>query len=54
MMKKYLILLLMALLAVPVGLARGDDDDKKTVNKHEIRRLHPERERLKALKKLQE
>ena len=53
-MKKYLILLLMALLAVPVGLAGGDDDDKTTVNKHEIRRLHPERERLKALKKLQE
>lgn len=49
-----IVLLLMALLAVPVGLAGGDDDDKTTVNKHEIRRLHPERERLKALKKLQE
>ena len=54
MMKKYLTLLLMALLTLPVALAGGDDDDKTTVNKHEIRRLHPERERLKALKKLQE
>lgn len=51
---RIILLLLIALLVVPVGLAGGDDDDKKTVNKQEIRRLHPERERLKALKKLQE
>lgn len=54
MMKKYLIILLMALLTFPVALAGGDDDDKTKVNKQEIRRLHPERERLKAMKKLQE
>ena len=53
-MKKYIELLLIVLLAVPVVRAGGDDDDKTTVHKREIRRLHPERERLKAMKKLQE
>jgi hypothetical protein len=54
MMKKYIVLLLIVLLAVPGVRAGGDDDDKTTVHKREIRRLHPERERLKAMKKLQE
>ena len=56
MMKKYIILLLIALMAVPVGMASAarDDDDKDPSIKPGIRRLHPERERAKALKKLQE
>ena len=43
-------------MAVPVGMASGmpDDDDKDPSIRREIRRLHPERERAKALKKLQE
>ena len=51
-----ILLLLMALLAMPVAMADGigDDDDKKTVTQRDIRRLHPERERAKAQKKLQE
>ena len=55
MMKKYLVLLLVMLLAVPVGLASnsGDDDDK-VPEWRQVRRLHPERELAKAIKKLQE
>ena len=55
-MRKYIILLLVALLAVPVGMASvaRDDDDKDPSIKPGIRRLHPERERAKAVKKLQE
>lgn len=56
MMRKYIILLLVALLAVPVGMASvaRDDDDKDPSIKPGIRRLHPERERAKAVKKLQD
>ena len=52
-MKKYLLILAMLLIA-PVGMAGNlrDDDDKTP--QREVRRLHPERERLKAMKKLQE
>ena len=53
-MKRYILILLIALFTLPVALAGGNDDDKTTGNKREIRRLHPERERLKAMKKLQE
>jgi hypothetical protein len=50
------LLLLVILTAVPVGLATGvgDDDDKDPSIRPGIRRLHPERERAKAIKKLQE
>ena len=46
----------MALIAIPQGMASsvGDDDDKTPALPREIRRLHPERERAKAQKKLQE
>lgn len=46
----------MALVAIPLTMAGpvGDDDDKKPGLQREIRRLHPERERAKAQKKLQE
>ena len=55
-MRKYIVLLLVALLAVPVGMAGsiGDDDDKDPSIRPGIRRLHPERERAKAVKKLLE
>ena len=55
-MKRFIILLFAALLVVPVGLASGvgDDDDKDPSIRPGIRRLHPERERAKAIKKLQE
>ena len=55
-LKKYILLLLMALMAVPVGMASTarDDDDTDPSIRSGIRRLHPERERLKAMKKLQE
>lgn len=49
---KTIVLLLMALFTFPTVLASGDNDT--TGIKREIRRLHPERERLKAMKKLQE
>ena len=54
--KRYILLLLVALLVAPVGMASSmrDDDDKDPSIKPGIRRLHPERERLKAMKKLQE
>lgn len=55
-LKRFIILLLAALLVVPMGLASvaGDDDDKDPSIRPGIRRLHPERERAKAMKKLQE
>ena len=55
-LKKYILLLLMALLTIPVGLATAtpDDDDKDPSIQRGIRRLHPERERAKAIKKLRE
>lgn len=55
-MNRYILLLFMAVLAMPVAIANSahDDDDKKTVVQREIRRLHPERERAKAQKKLLE
>jgi len=55
-LKKYIILLLAVMLTVPIGMASmtGDDDDKDPSIKPGIRRLHPERERAKAIKKLQE
>ncbi len=53
-MKKFLILLMVVLVAVPVGMAQTSGDDKDPSIKPGIRRLHPERERAKAQKKLQE
>lgn len=55
-MKRFVLLLMIALLAAPVGMASHtrDDDDKDPSIKPGIRRLHPERERAKAMKKLQE
>ena len=55
-LKRFILLTLVALLAVPVGQTAtvADDDDKSQSLQREIRRLHPERERAKALKKLQE
>ena len=55
-LKKYCLLLLVALLVAPAVLASGvlDDDDKDPSIRPGIRRLHPERERAKAMKKLQE
>lgn len=53
-LKKYILLLLLALLAVPAGMAQSSDDDKDPSIRPGIRRLHPERERAKAIKKLQE
>lgn len=49
-------LLFVILLAAPVGMASStrDDDDKDPSIQRGIRRLHPERERAKAMKKLQE
>jgi len=54
--KRFILLALVALLAMPAVMASGtrDDDDKDSVIKPGIRRLHPERERAKAIKKLQE
>lgn len=56
MMKRYIIWLIVAMMAAPVGLASvaPDDDDKTQGVQREIRRLHPERERAKAMKKLRE
>jgi hypothetical protein len=55
-MRNWIIILLAVLLAVPVGMAQSirDDDDKDPSIRPGIRRLHPERERAKAIKKLQE
>ena len=53
---RFILLLLALLLAAPVGMASTvrDDDDKDPSIQRGIRRLHPERERAKAMKKLQE
>ncbi len=53
---KYCLLLLVALLLAPVAMASSvhDDDDKDPSIRPGIRRLHPERERAKAIKKLME
>lgn len=55
-LRRYIILLLVALLAVPVGMASvaRDDEDKDPSIRPGIRRLHPERERAKLVKKLLE
>lgn len=55
-MKRFAILLFIVLMAVPVGMAQSsrDDDVKTPSTQREIRRLHPERERAKAQKKLKE
>ena len=55
-MRRNLVLLLMLLLAAPVGLADNvrDNNDTTSVWKQPLRRPHPERERAKAMKKLQE
>ena len=56
MMKRYIIWLIVVMMAAQVGLAsvaRVDDDKTQGVQR-EIRRLHPERERAKAMKKLRE
>ena len=54
--KRYIAWLLIALMAVPVAMAGTgpDDDDLDPSIRPGIRRLHPERERAKAIKKLQE
>lgn len=56
MMKRYLIMLLVALMVVPMGRAVNsrDDDDKNLGFQRGIRRLYPNRERDKAIKKLKE
>ena len=48
--------MLMVLMAVPMGMASTvrDDDDKDPSISRGIRRLHPERERAKAVQKLRE
>lgn len=55
-LRRYIILLLVTLLAVPVGMASvaRDDEDKDPSIRPGIRRLHPERERAKLVKKLLE
>lgn len=56
MMKRLFIWLLVALLTVPMGTAgavRGDDEKSSGIERG-IRRLYPDRERAKAIKKLQE
>lgn len=57
--RRHIITLLVALTAVLIGTAATvhDDDDDKTGGQpfgREVRRLHPERERARAFKKLQE
>lgn len=55
-LKKYGLLLLVALFVIPAMMASTsrDDDDKNTGNQRRVRRLYPEREHAKAVKKLQE
>lgn len=55
-MRRFFTLLLVALLTAMVGMASlaHDDEDKDPSIRPGIRRLHPERERAKAMKKLQE
>ena len=52
-LKKCILLLSLALLAIPMGMAQSSGNDQDPL-KPGIRRLHPERERAKAQKKLQE
>ena len=54
--KRYILLLLVALIVAPAGMAVNvcDDDDKDPSISPGIRRLHPERERAKAVQKLRE
>lgn len=49
-------MLLVALFVIPAMMASTsrDDDDKNTGNQRRVRRLYPEREHAKAVKKLQE
>jgi len=53
---RLILLLIGILLVVPAGMATTvrDDDDKDPSIRPGIRRLHPERERARAMKKLQE
>ena len=55
-MRKWIVILLMLLIAAPVGMAASALGENDTVSawQQPIRRLHPERERAKAMKKLQE
>lgn len=55
-MRKWIVILLMSLMAVPAGTAAvlPDDNDTTATWQRPIRRLHPERERDKAMKKLKE
>lgn len=55
-MRKWIVILLTVLLAAPVVMAVSgpDDDDKALGIQRGIRHLHPDRERAKAMKKLQE
>ena len=55
-MRNIILWLLIALVAAPIAMASTarDDDDKDPVVQRGIRRLHPERERAKAVKRLQE
>lgn len=55
-MFRFLTYLILVLLITPIANAEvsRDDDDTTTGLQREVRRLHPERERLKAMKKLQE
>ena len=53
-MKRFVLLLMVVLMAVPVGMAQSSPDDKDPSHKPGIRRLHPERELAKAQKKLRE
>ena len=52
-LKKYCLMLLIALMALPAlaALPVGDDDDKDPSIRPGIRRLYPQRERAKAMKK---
>ncbi len=54
--KRYILLMLTLLMVNPSVMAHStrDDDDKDPSIRPGIRRLHPERERAKAIKKLQE
>lgn len=54
--KRYIIWLLLAFITAPAVMAVTvtDDDDKDPSIQRGIRRLHPERERAKAIKKLRE
>ncbi len=53
-MRKTAIILLMAWLAATVCVAGADDDVETRVWKPQVRRLHPERERARAVKLLKE